>query len=281
MKILTINYYKNKIYSNLYIMPKRYVRKRKFVPKTKRRIQKGVAMVTKIQRAPRGPLSMYNAVNPFPVNYNAKFVYSGDFVLASQSGAGGNKIGNPKQFRLNSIYDPNMDVGVDADNTPCYGFKQLLSGNGPYTHYKVSAAKIEILFYAPDQQTSGADGICGIVSIQGVQGLVSVSGKELEYAERAPMTVVKRVADTGNQRRRVVQYLPMNMLFGYTREQFRAEMNETVARYDANPGLTPVLEVACANALGDTTVYVRAKVKITYYAQCYNRLNLVGQEASA
>lgn len=254
---------------------------KKFKGKMKRRGQyrrkKVLAPVmnSKIARIQRGPFNRWNSINPFPVNYNCKFVYAAEGVLTTSTTT--NITGNYDGYRLNSPYDPWTGVAVTTQNTSCSGFSKLLSANGPYLRYKVHAVKIDLLIYNPS-----IDGVAVVAEIKGGGSSFDPSGKNIMYLERMPMTTVKRVNDSGSQKRRVVQYMPCSQLYGITKIQMAADNAGTTGPYNGLPQYDTQIRLcaACTDpSVSGTARTVQYKLVLTYYTQCYDRYEVTTAES--
>lgn len=257
-------------------MPKKFIRK-SFGKKRNRRFRKKlpVSMITKTFKTPRGPFSRFNSVDPFPLQYNCKFVYSMDSYLSNT--ASSKTVGTIQEFRLNSPYDPNYtSISATASNTSCYGFSKICNDK-IYRRYKVNAVKIDLVWFDP----IGVDTLMGIAKLKGVSDGGTISSLNLQYLERSPMTVIKRVSDSGTQRRRVVQYVPLSQLSGWTKQAFKLDYDTTTGPYNNNPSSVPLLQLGVANS-DDTDGTVRSmryRLTLTYYTTLYDRNSMAGEEA--
>lgn len=248
----------------------RRVRRKKNLRRQVRR--KPVAMITKTYPTPKGPFRTFNSIDPFPTTYNTKFVYVGDLTMTTSTTQ--RVTGAIQEYRLNSPYDPNYtSAAVDPTNTACYGYYQLLGASGPYTRYKVNGVKVEILWYDPSD-----DGIAMVSHIRGDTDNFPIGTVDVQNLERAPMTVVNRINDSGSQKKRIVQYIPLNQALGWTKEQFRVEMGNSTGPYNGNPGLTPRLQLCVANNTSAVAKTINARVKITYYTVLYGRYSQTAKE---
>jgi len=258
-------------------MPKSYGRKRRGGGKSRnrkpygRRLKRGrnaVKTSALNQRMPRGFLQNYNDFSPLPNSMYTKFVYTGQGELSSV--ASQTYTGSAVEWRLNSIYDPCTSV-TGTFNNGCYGYGKLLSTTGPYTRYKVNGAMVEILIFDSKGTDSDSNEICFKANVP--NDPTTIAGVQPYNAESIPMCKVIRLADSGSQRRQIKQYFPMSQMFGWTKEQFRVDKDNTTAPWNNNPGSTPTFSIALANARGATTATsVMLRVKITYFVECYSRV---------
>lgn len=218
---------------------------------------------------PRGFLSTFNDINPFPVSLHTKFVYVGQGELTSA--AGSNVTGTSVTFNLNSLYDPYAGITPASWNTSCYNFTKLCASDGPYQRYKVNGALVDILLF--DSKGTDSDSNELAILMTTPSSSTTVSGVLPYDVEKVPFGRVVRLADSGSQRRRITQYVPMSQIFGWSKEQFRGDKENTTGPYNNNPGSIPKLHMALANARSAataTTMLVR--VKITFFAELYDRM---------
>lgn len=218
---------------------------------------------------PRGFLSAFNDINPFPVSMHTKFVYVGQGELASSSS--NPYCGSSWTFNLNSLYDPYNGVTPASLNTSCYNFTKLCSSTGPYQRYKVNGVLIDILLYDSKGTDSDSNELCLLMTSPGSSTTIS---SVLPYEiEKVPFGRVVRLADSGSQRRRITQYVPMSQIFGWTKEQFRNDKENTTGPYNNNPGTIPKLHLALANARSATTATTMLiRVKMTFFTELYDRI---------
>lgn len=237
--------------------------------KSRRTFMKKVPMLKALApKVPRGSFAMFNDPNPFPSTLKCKLVYAGEDVLSTNTGA--TTCGTDYTWRLNSIRDPYTGASGPY-NDGCYNFGKLLSASGPYTRYKVNAVLIDILAYDPAGTSSDSTEVCAMITNPSSSSTISaVAPYDLD---KMPMSVVKRVSDSGSQRRRIKQYLPMYQAFGWSKEQFRADKDNTTAAYNSDPGSIPLLHVAVANArAANPATSVMLRVKLTYFCELYGRI---------
>lgn len=234
----------------------------------RKRSNQTVKMRSKTHKASDGAFSLLNRVDPFPLIYRCKFNYTSNYVLTA---AATQRIsGVAQEYRLNSAYDPDYtSVGAIPSNTRCYGFNELLGISGPYTRYKVYAVQVDILFNNPSQ-----GGVVGIAHIKTDNDTYAATNKDVQLLERQPMTVVKRVSDTGSQRTKLSQYFLLNQLVGWTRQQYAVDRENTTAPYNNSPAQTPRLQLMIANTQDNVQATCSCNVNITYYTECYGRLSL-------
>lgn len=255
-------------------MPRKFQRRNLGRRRYKRKIVPQPVMKSKIAKIQRGPFSRWNSINPFPVNYNCKFVYCAEGTLTSSSTL--NLCGDTEDFRLNSPYDPYFGTGVITKNTSCSGYSKLLSATGPYLRYKTHSIKIDLLFYNPSH-----DGVAGVAFIKGASSSFDPNGQDMQMLDRMPMCTVKRLNDTGSQRRKIVQYMSLSSLYGFNANQFKNEVSNTTSQYNSNPATSILLRlgVASANPLITLPATMQYKLNLTFYTQCYDRVEVATAES--
>lgn len=252
---------------------KKGFRKRNAFRKTFRRGKgKGNVIVkTGMPRMPRGPFSSYSSASPLPVTYRCKFVYSGTYVAGSY-GTNFALVGAVQALRLNSPYDPLIGVTPTSMNTSAYEFTRLCNIN-MYLRYKVHAVRLQVDWFDPE---SNEDALYGVVHVRCPSSTATIAGLSIDTCEKMPMCVVKRVSDSGSQRRRVVQYFPMNQLFGWTKQQFNSDVDSTTGPYNNDPGSVPIVELGVGDLAAATAIkYMRYTIKMTYYTTLYDRQSAI------
>lgn len=225
---------------------------------------------TTIPKAPKGAFTMYNDVSPLPLTMRTKFVYNAESILTTL--AGFSTVGTEYKWVLNSAYDPYDGTLPAIFNASCNGYTNLLTANGPYKRYKVNGVLIDVMIFDPDGTDSDSTELVAAVKNANDAATYTLVGVTAQSIEASQWGVIKRVSDSGSQRRRFKQYFPMNVLFGWTAEQFRSEMANTTAPYNDSPASKPRLFIGLANrraAATATTAIV--KVRLTFYTTLYDR----------
>lgn len=253
-------------------MPKKYVKGRKKFSRKNRKVVKRryPALKSSNPFMPKGPLTKYNDINPFPATLNTKFVYSGWVELSSTGSS--DLVGGTYQFNLGSAYDPySGTLPTNLDNY-CYGYTKLLASDGPYRRYKVNAVKLDILFHDP-KGTDSDSTVC-VVQLRHPNSTTSINAKSLEECDRMPQVHTMRISDSGTQKRRLTQYIPMYQAFGWTKDQYHNDMTTTTGPYNNSPSSMATLVIGVSNARGPSSATsVMCKIKITYYTMLYDRYN--------
>lgn len=248
--------------------PRQFKRKRVF---KKKRFIRGktagqVSMNTGLRRV-KG-MGMINDINPFPIHYNCKLVYNAKFTLTANHPLGQDFIGGLTEFRLNSPYAPSVTLGGSV-NKSAYGFDQLMSVTGPYTRYRVRGVRYDIRWNDPD-----SDGLGCVVHIHREGDNFNIQ-TDINAVAGNPNTIIKRINDSGSQRRRLSQYMPMNVLYNLTKLQTNADSENTTGPFNGSPAFVPRLQLALVNLKdNDLTRRVSCDVRITYYTTLYGRYTL-------
>lgn len=210
----------------------------------------------KKKRTMVGPMKNYVANDPFRPWMNCKLSYTQTTVLAT----GISLFGTEQVFRLNSLYDPDFSGGGHQP----YGFDQL---NGIYRKYIVSAVLIEVTMFDP-----ATDGLIIGCIVQPSSATYSLTGKDKDAIQELPMSVLKRVPNTGSQKAYFKQYCLMATLEGLNKVQYQANLAEYAALTNASPTLTPYMRLAVTNTTGVDGQQISVTVKLTYYCKLFDRI---------
>lgn len=172
----------------------------------------------------------------------------------------------PQQWRLNSIFDPNL-TGV---------------GHQPYGHdeyevfwnkYKVYRVDIEIEFTLP----TASSGVYGVVAIQQPGDTYSYTGRSLNTVSEKPFCATIRVpnADGGSTKPATfAASYDMATLCGLTKTMFEADQSGYSGLMGSNPAGVPLLSVCTCNASATNSTSVVARCRINYHTMFYDRKTL-------
>lgn len=200
--------------------------------------------------------------DPFPLTKFCRLVYSGTYSLTT--GAAGS-LGSEQVFRLNSLYDPDFtSIGHQPRG---HDSLALL-----YKQYKVYGVHVDLEMLDPT-----ADGIhvVGQVLTPQNSGAASIAGQSGSVVAENPFTFIRNINNSGSQRVRYKQYLPMSRLVGCTPLQFKATIaSPFTATFGTNPTDVPLLRLASGSARGNAGDTVLVQVRLTYYTMCYERIPL-------
>lgn len=203
----------------------------------------------------RGPFRDYIARDPFPPSMFRKVTYSANVVLGTPATS---LFGTQSVYNLNGLYD--VDAGVGGHQP--YGFDELMM---LYEKYKVNGVLLNITINDP-----GADGVIVGMQVTPPSSSYSLTGKSLDEIDEQPMSIVRRVNNTGSQKVHVKQYFPMHRILGLTPLQFKADLSEYTGNAATNPGSIPLFKIAALNIAGTATA-VSVTIKFTFYSQFYRR----------
>jgi len=156
---------------------------------------------------------------------------------------------------MNSLHDPDY---TNAGHQP-YQWDQI---SPMYLIYHVYGLKYEITFFDPS-----VDGV-----VVGVQFRTdantgdSAIGKDIDILHERKLCQTIPLSNTGTQRYTFEGYIPIEQLFGITKENLMAQQST----YGANPGNNPAtvgyMEVFALNP-GAVTSTVQVTGRLTYYAR--------------
>lgn len=220
------------------------------------------SMYRKQNRGFKGGLfRMSVRADPFPATKYCRLVYGGVYTLTVGSTG---FVGTEQVFRLNSIHDPDVISGV---NHQPYGHDELAT---IYKQYKVYGCKVDIIFSDPS-----SDSVACLVRVVPPNVSASMAGAYPSIEAESPMTVMKTVNNTGSQKVRISQYIPMSRAIGITPLQFKVSTGSPYsAVFGTNPVDSPTLRIGAASNRSEASVTITAQVRLTYYTQCYERHRL-------
>lgn len=194
---------------------------------------------------------------PFKPRKSVKMVYKD--VVGQSAGALGT-YGAIKEYRLNSLYDPDK-TGVGHQP---YGFDQMSS---LYNAYKVSGVLVDLKVHATTSNVSFGVMITNPTgTTQSIAGLTSA-----QVGEKA-MARSFFVPDTGTQTKRIKFFLPLNEIFNLTKEQYRVDVDQSSALTSGNPASEVELQFAVADISGGSTANAITEITLTYYSTFYDRI---------
>lgn len=195
---------------------------------------------------------------PFPPSLFTTFSYTETFSLVQAVAA----IPQVYQFRLNSLYDPNLTGG---GTQPRY-FDTLCGANNssaPYNNYRVHAAKIKATFWPTSSSATNSNGIVAIIphrdSVSSPSAYDEIS--ETAYSRYKRINALGQVGAVT-----VSSFVKMKTHLGH---KDLSDVDDSASAYNNNPGEVVVGDIIlCAvNAAGTMTCDV--SVTITFFAQLY------------
>lgn len=208
----------------------------------------------------KAPFNRYITTDPFPAKKPCKLHYSETFTFTS--GVGG-IFGTEQVMSLNSLFDPNT-TGVGHQP---YGHDELAL---LYKSYKVFGVLIKLTFTDPSD-----DGVACGARICSASSSQSMTSQSIAQVDEQPMSVVRYLNNTGNQKVVIKQYVPMYVLAGLTKLQFDATHNNSyTTSFGSSPAATPNLRISCADINGTSGTTCKCVVNLTYFTQCFERAPL-------
>lgn len=241
---------------------------KKLSRKTRRKIFKNLKYARKwsSNKATGGLMSEYLHRNPMPPSRKCAFTYTEDFLLYSQTTTGAT--GSEAVYHLNGLYQPQHTAGGTSHQP--YGWDQMAAF---YRRYKPYAVAWDIEFSNPT-----ADGMYCVVMVQ-PSGSTGITGPGLtdSILREQPMTTVRYVNNSGEQKVRVKGFSPLHLIEGISKLQYNASVGDNYSRVvTANPQLTQYLRVSAGDTTTTGGLAVHCTVKLTYYVRMYDR-KVLGQ----
>ena len=177
-----------------------------------------------------------------------------------------------RQWRLNSLYDPNYTVTNPGQHQP-YGFDQYAVF---FQKYRVFATKVTFEFMNPSYDTStGAvpdlDLFCAMWPAPDPSTQLPGSNMNIigEVAKAKHKLFSRK---TGTSKRQVLSaFYRMHTLLGITKKEYNTDV-AFEAFNGLNPLTTPLLNILCYNPfnISDNGTY-DLKVNFTYYASMFRK----------
>ena len=177
-----------------------------------------------------------------------------------------------RQWRLNSLYDPNYTVTNPGQHQP-YGYDQYAVF---FQKYRVFSTKVRFEFMNPTNGASqGAipDRDLMVAMWPGPDPTTSLPGSNMNIigeAAKATHKVLSR--KNGSSKRQVLTgFYRMNKLLGVSKKEYNTDQNFE-AFSGNNPATTPLLNVLAYNPhnTSDTGTY-DLKINLTYYASMFRK----------
>lgn len=166
-------------------------------------------------------------------------------------------------YRLNSVYDPRVELGGGQPMQFDYLVGPFLNGR-----YWVKGVKFTVTFSNPDQ-----DGmLVGFRIRASTNGTTSI-GKSIAEVKEMDLTRSRWIHNTGNQTTSFSHYIKPWNVFGITREQYNNF--EYSAGVSANPDQIVLLEPFALHSVSGQEATIRCTVSIRYYIQLTNRTTVL------
>lgn len=230
-----------------------------FKPRVKTTIKKTITLPRKSFKRKARRVKLFNTStnDPLRSSMNVKLVYTETKQYSTGSGG---ICGVENVYRLSGLHDPDF---TGTGHQP-YGWDQM---KALYYKYKVKGVTIETEFTDPS-----FDGMAVVVAVQPSNELYTTSNQELDFVSEKPLTVVKNINNTGNQKVKLKQYFSLQSLSGLTKTQFNADMTRYAGTSSSDPPLSPWLRVNCGSRRGRAADTVICTVKITYHVNLFGRI---------
>lgn len=195
--------------------------------------------------------------NVFPTHKFCTMKYTRQNILFT--GTTQYSFGTNKLYRLNNIYQPAVSSALHR----AQGWNYI---NGIYGKYKVYGAKVNIMFTDPSQ-----DGLTVGIRPAQFDNTDYMSLETVSAASQKRWTVTKSINNTGSQVVRYSRYFDIGNMQGLTKSQFRADDDKYAAALDANPAISPYIELAVANNKDTVSATINSQITIIFYVQLYDR----------
>lgn len=205
----------------------------------------------------KGPFRQYIVGDPLPPQKFCRFNYSAQYSFTT--GLAG-IYGSEQIMNLNSLFDPDYLTG---GHQPLF-YDQMAA---MYRQYKVHGVLCEWEWTDPS-----ADGIEVAMQVQASSETATITNHVAGSLQEQPMTVVRHVNNTGNQKVRVKQYFPIWQVEGLSKLQFDADTTAYCAPTNADPSISPLLRFAAASVQGTAGATIQCFLKMTFYAKLYERI---------
>lgn len=245
--------------------------KSKYYGKPKRKYGKKVFKkgVKDIERGPYRDKKIFRSIQPYGIKpdwhprvLQTRFKYSYHATL--QTAATIEAFGIEQVFRLNSIYDANFTtIGPTANNKTVVGHVNIAQ---LYNRYIVLGAKVEVDFDDPSQ-----DGlVCGCSLNQ--------SFAMQSYTVRAVgeqfLTYTSALNNTGSQKKSYRFYVKPWAIQGLSKLEYMANKSTHSSAMNSNPTDDLYFRIAIANCHDTAVATMKCNVRIIFYTQCYERIQL-------
>lgn len=212
--------------------------------------------------------SIASPSNPFPLlNANqltpsSRYMQLNYVQVVTLTGAIAGVTGTVQQFRLNSVFDPDL-TGVGHQP---YGYDTI---TGLYSVYKVMYVDVEVEFIQPDTQVAGT---YGVVCLQSTNDAFAVGGKSLQTLDEKPNCWTGLIPIGAGQNRAVCKFsMPLHELAGVDYTTYKTDVGVYASNVASNPGASPLMTIQCCNARGENSFGAVAKVQINFHTKFWQR----------
>ncbi len=209
-------------------------------------------------------IANFNNYFVFPSMIRVTLPYSENLSIGS-SNTTANQFGNATDFVPNSLYAP-----LGSGHQP-YSFDQLCSANGPYTKYKVLGYKVKLTFI---NLSAGVTPLWVGIKVRNITDNYSITNSLVETAcERQGTKLI--VAPLGPGHTSTVVSVPdLSVLFNWSKEQYSADQTDSAGSYGAAPSRLVTLQIAVANPLNTTQLFVNCTAEFMFDAVFFERQSL-------
>lgn len=191
---------------------------------------------------------------PWPLTFYTKLTYAEAYV-STQSSVGG-ITGNPLEYSLNSLFDPNISGGGHQP----YGFDQLTP---MYSAYRVIGCSIQITCDWTDANPRTQL----VWKIRPSSNPAVFAGyMKQDFMERPMCGIIYHVPNANGERTVVdLGYFPINEVEGISKAEAMAQINYG-SGVTTGPVLQPRVQLGCVSESGENSVYARFSIRLTYHS---------------
>lgn len=187
--------------------------------------------------------------------------YSESYALTANGTTGLSAVGYT--YRLNSVYDPRVDLGGGQPMQWDYLVGPFLNGR-----YWVRGAKFTVTFSNPDY-----DGMLVGFRIRASSNGTTTSGRSIAEVKEMDLTRSRWIHNTGNQTTSFSHYVRPWDIFGVTKSQY--DNYEYSVGVTENPNQQIYLEPFALHSVSGQEATIRVTVSIKYYIQLTNRTTVL------
>lgn len=178
----------------------------------------------------------FNYFNAFPTTMRCTLPYCE--ILGVNSASTANTLGTATSFVPNSMYAP-----LASGHQP-YSFDQLCSATGPYTKYKVLGYKVKFTFCS---NPTSASPLHVVIRVQNITDNYSMSAQLTENALERTGTKLVIVPAAICHAETTVSVPDLSVLFNWSKEQYTADVLQSVGSYGTSPTSLVGLQIAVSN----------------------------------
>lgn len=209
----------------------------------------------------RGPFHAYSGMDPFGPFKTCSMTFAE--TVTCRSSSLGAVFGSEQIYRLNVPWDPRFATGGDS----VYGWNQVAL---LYNKYKINSVRFKLIWSDPT-----ADGMTLSAQIQPANGTYTLTGARPGEVLAQPMSITRVLNHSGSQKCVISQYIPIHVLLGVTKLQYKADLNRFIF---LSTGTTPAtnanvcfLRIAACNDRDTSAQSILCRVEIIYNITWFNR----------